>query len=196
VRIHIAVPRFPIVGSQPTEVPVGDIHQVVVGHVGPNRRALHKPVRIHIHDAAADHPVKVGAVTVKIDVDFRTINVGHTALVVKIIVIVSKVGLPEILLCIVNNELQLALGVVMQHLLYLRKDLRDLVIDILSQGLAGGIIINVILFGTHVLPVVVLVLHAVLAEADLRAVVELRPRQERRETEAHTQQYVKQPFTI
>ena len=196
VRIDIAVPGFSKVGSQTAEIPVGHIHQVVVGHVGAHRRALHKPMGIHVHDTAADHPVEVGAVAIKVDVNLRAIDIGHAALIVKIVVIVCKVGLSEVLLRVIDDELQFAFGVVMQHLLNLRQDLGDLVIDILCQGLASRIVIDIILLGAHVLPVIVLVLHAVLAEADLRAVVELRPRQEWRETEAHTQQYVKQPFTI
>ena len=81
---------------------------------------MHEPVRIHIHDAAADHPVEVGAVAIKVDVNLRAIDICHAALVVKIVVIVREIGLAEIFLRVIDNELQLALGVVMQHLLDFR----------------------------------------------------------------------------
>ena len=196
VSIHIAVPVFTEEGSQSAEIPVGHIHQIVVCHVGAHCCALHKPMRIHVHNATADHPVEVGAVAIEVDVDFGAIDVGYAALVVKIIIIVGKVGLAEIFLRVIDDELQLAFGVVMQHLFNLRQHLGDLVIDILCQSLASGIVIDVILLGAHILPVVVLMLHAALAEADLRAVVELRPRQAWHKAEEHTQNDVWQQFTI
>ena len=173
MRIHIAVPRLAIVGSQSAEIPVGHIHEIIVGHVGTYRRALHQPVGIHIHNAATDHPVQVRTVAVKIDVDFRAIDIRHAALVVEIIVVVGKIGLAKILLGIVNDELEFPSGRIMQFFLNVSDNLRGLKIDILRQRLACGIKINIILLRAHELPVEILVLHAVFPEADLRAIIEL-----------------------
>ena len=173
VRLNIAVPMFTEIGGQPAVVPRRDIHQVVVGDVGADRRALHHPMGIDIHDAGANHLVQMGAVAVEVDVYLGTVNVGHTALVVEIRVIIGEVRLAKVRLRVIDDDLQLLFGGVIQQFFNLLHNFGRFVEDVLRQRTAGGIVIDVILFRPKVLPVEVLVLHAVLPEGELRAVVEL-----------------------
>ena len=56
------------------------------------------------------------AVAVEVDVDFRAIDVRHAPLVVEIFVIVGEIRLAEVGLRIIDDDLQLFLGGVVQQL--------------------------------------------------------------------------------
>ena len=128
---------------------------------------------IHIHQSAADHLVQMGAVPVKIDVDFRAVNVGYAALVVKILIVVSEIGFPEIGLRVIHDNLQFLFGGVVQQFLNFGNIFRGFVEDVLRQRPARRVIIDVVLFGAEILLVEMLVLHTAFPEGELRAVVEL-----------------------
>ena len=115
----------------------------------------------------------MGAVAVEVEIDFGTVDIGHAALIVKLLIVVGKIGLAKVLLGVIDDELKLFLRGVVEQLRHLAQVLRHLVIDILGQGLTGGIEIDIVLVGAQVLPVEVLVLDAVFAETDLRTIVEL-----------------------
>ena len=112
-------------------------------------------------------------VAVKIQVDFGPRDVGHAALVVEILIIVGEIGLPEVRLGVVNDQLQLFLRRVVEQSLNLFGDFRHLVIYILSQCPPCGIIIHIVLLRPEILPVEVLMLNPVFPKADLRTIVEL-----------------------
>ena len=57
VSFHLVVPVFAEIGGQTAVKPTRHIHQVVGGNIGPDRRALHHPVGVNVHDATANHPI-------------------------------------------------------------------------------------------------------------------------------------------
>ena len=173
VRVDVGAPVLAEIGGQAAVEPAGHIDEIVGGDVGADGGTVHEPMGIHIHYAGPDHRVEMGTVAVKIEIDFGTVDVGHAALVVELLVIVGEVGLAKILLGIIDDELQFFLRGVVEQLRHLAEVLGHFVIDILGQGLAGGIEIDIVLVGAQVLPVEVLVLDAVFAETDLRTIVEL-----------------------
>ena len=174
VRIHIAVPMFTKIGGQPAVEPARHMHQIIVGDVGADRRALHHPVGIDIHQAAANHLVQMGTVSVKIDVDFRAVNIGYTALIVEILIVVGEIGFSEVGLRVVHNDLEFLLGGVIQQFFNFGYKFRRLIEDVLRQRPTRWVIIDIVLFSTQILPVELLVLYTAFAERKLRTVVELR----------------------
>ena len=115
----------------------------------------------------------MGAVPVKIDVDFRTVNIGHAALVVEILIVVSEIGFPEIGLRVIHDNLEFLLGSIVQQFLNFGNIFGGFVEDILRQRPARRVIIDIVLFGAEVLPVEMLVLHTAFPEGELRTVIEL-----------------------
>jgi len=88
-------------------------------------------------------------------------------LVVKIVVVVGKVRLPEIGLGVIDDELDLLGGGVVEHPFDFVNHLRGFLQRVFRQLFSRRVEIDVELGGAVVLPVLFLVLHAVFPEGEL-----------------------------
>ena len=173
VGVDGAVPWLGDIGGQAGEIPVGHFKQTFRRDVRSDGSAVDNPVCVQIHNAGTHHPVKVRTIPVEIKVNFCAINICNAALIVEIIIVVSKIGLSEIGLRIIDNKLDFFGRGIIQHPLNLFDNLRSFLHRVFREGLAVRVKIDIVLRGTEILPVLLLVLHTVFPEGDVGAVVEL-----------------------
>ena len=91
VGIYCAVPLLADIGGEARKIPIRNIQQTFRRDISPHRRAVDDPMCIEVHDAGAQHTIEMGAVAIEIEIHLRAINVGDTALVVKVFIVVGEI---------------------------------------------------------------------------------------------------------
>ena len=122
---------------------------------------------VKIRHARFHHLVEMGAVAVEIEVDFCSIDIGDAALIVEVVVVVGEVRLAEVGLGVVNDELDFLGGGDVEHPLDFVNHFGRFRQRVLGELFSRRVEVNVELGGAVVLPVLLLVLHAVFAKGEL-----------------------------
>ena len=117
-------------------------------------------------NTTSDHIVKVIVVAVKVEIYLIPVDIGDTPSVIEILIIMTKIGLSEVGLGVINDKIDLFTQRKVEFSFKLFYKKRSFSVSILSQSLRGGIKIDIILDCPEILPIEFLILNSIFSKSE------------------------------
>ena len=169
----VAVPIAGDVGHEAVAEPLRDVVAIRTADLRPDRDAVHHLAEQQARDALADLRLEVGVVAVEVENHLRADDFGDAACVAVFLFLKVDVALLEVALAVEHDELDFLSETAVEAGFEARNLVFGVGLGIFGQIVAALVEIHVEVVVRVVRPMEVAVLHAVLPERHVHAVVEL-----------------------